>query len=98
MRASMATNGLDASVWSNDIEGAKAIASRMECGTTWINRHAAIEPNAPMGASSVQVSESNLARKGWPSTPRSRCLPADRVNGCRNPHVRYGIMLRADVR
>jgi len=42
-------NGLDASVWSNDIAAAKAIAARMESGTTWINKHAAIQPNAPMG-------------------------------------------------
>ncbi len=42
-------NGLGASVWSSDMATAKAVAARLECGTTWINKHAAIQPNAPMG-------------------------------------------------
>jgi acyl-CoA reductase-like NAD-dependent aldehyde dehydrogenase len=42
-------NGLGGSVWSADIEHAKRIARRMECGSVWINRHGAIQPNAPFG-------------------------------------------------
>ncbi|WP_170335530.1 aldehyde dehydrogenase family protein [Ruegeria arenilitoris] len=42
-------NGLGGSVWSSDIEAAKAVASRMECGSVWINKHGAIQPNAPFG-------------------------------------------------
>ncbi|APX18020.1 aldehyde dehydrogenase (plasmid) [Phaeobacter inhibens] len=42
-------NGLGGSVWSSDIEAAKSIASRMECGSVWINKHGAIQPNAPFG-------------------------------------------------
>lgn len=42
-------NGLGGSVWSNDIARAKEIAGRMECGSVWINRHGAIQPNAPFG-------------------------------------------------
>ncbi|MFB9950521.1 aldehyde dehydrogenase family protein [Rhizobium puerariae] len=41
--------GLGGSVWSSDIEKAKAVASRLECGSVWINRHGAIQPNAPFG-------------------------------------------------
>ncbi len=41
--------GLGGSVWSSDIEKAKAIAGRLECGSVWINRHGAIQPNAPFG-------------------------------------------------
>ena len=42
-------NGLGGSVWSSDIARAKEIASRMQCGSVWINKHGAIQPNAPFG-------------------------------------------------
>jgi acyl-CoA reductase-like NAD-dependent aldehyde dehydrogenase len=42
-------NGLGGSVWSSDIEAAKAVAKRLECGSVWINKHGAIQPNAPFG-------------------------------------------------
>lgn len=41
--------GLGGSVWSQDIEKAQKIASRLECGTVWINNHAMIQPDAPFG-------------------------------------------------
>lgn len=42
-------NGLGGSVWSSDIEAAKKVASLMACGSVWINKHGAIQPNAPFG-------------------------------------------------
>jgi acyl-CoA reductase-like NAD-dependent aldehyde dehydrogenase len=42
-------NGLGGSVWSSDIDAAKAVARRLECGSVWINKHGAIQPNAPFG-------------------------------------------------
>jgi acyl-CoA reductase-like NAD-dependent aldehyde dehydrogenase len=41
--------GLGGSVWSKNIEKAEAVAAQMECGTVWINKHGAIQPNAPFG-------------------------------------------------
>jgi acyl-CoA reductase-like NAD-dependent aldehyde dehydrogenase len=41
--------GLGGSVWSSDIDKAKSVAKRLECGSVWINRHGAIQPNAPFG-------------------------------------------------
>jgi acyl-CoA reductase-like NAD-dependent aldehyde dehydrogenase len=41
--------GLGGSVWSSDIKKAQEIAARLECGTVWINKHGAIQPNAPFG-------------------------------------------------
>ena len=41
--------GLGGSVWSKDIKKAEAVAAQMECGTVWINKHGAIQPNAPFG-------------------------------------------------
>jgi acyl-CoA reductase-like NAD-dependent aldehyde dehydrogenase len=42
-------NGLGGSVWGRDINAARSIASRLECGSVWINKHGAIQPNAPFG-------------------------------------------------
>lgn len=42
-------NGLGGSVWSKDIARAKDIARQMQCGSVWINKHGAIQPNAPFG-------------------------------------------------
>ncbi len=48
-RANDSNNGLGGSVWSRDIARATALASRLECGTAWVNGHAMIQPNMPFG-------------------------------------------------
>lgn len=48
-RANSNPNGLGGSVWSQDLERARDIAARLECGTAWINHHAVVQPNAPFG-------------------------------------------------
>jgi len=41
--------GLGASVWSSDVENARAVASRIQAGTVWINQHGTIHPMVPFG-------------------------------------------------
>lgn len=41
--------GLGASVWSTNIEAARAVAQRLEAGTVWINQHGTIHPMVPFG-------------------------------------------------
>jgi acyl-CoA reductase-like NAD-dependent aldehyde dehydrogenase len=48
-RANHNPNGLGGSVWSKNIGKAKEIALELECGSVWINKHGAIQPNAPFG-------------------------------------------------
>jgi len=48
-RANASENGLGGSVWSADTEQAHRVASRLECGTAWINGHAELLPYAPFG-------------------------------------------------
>jgi acyl-CoA reductase-like NAD-dependent aldehyde dehydrogenase len=48
-RANSLEVGLGGSAWSSDVEKAKAVASRLECGTAWVNNHGAIKPFAPFG-------------------------------------------------
>lgn len=48
-RANSSENGLGGSVWSSDPDKAWALASRLECGTAWINKHGDIRPDVPFG-------------------------------------------------
>jgi acyl-CoA reductase-like NAD-dependent aldehyde dehydrogenase len=48
-RANRNPFGLGGSVWSSDPEKAKQYALKLECGSVWINKHGAIQPNAPFG-------------------------------------------------
>jgi acyl-CoA reductase-like NAD-dependent aldehyde dehydrogenase len=48
--------GLGASVWSPDIEKARAVAARLEAGSVWINHHGVIHPMVPFGG---------VKKSGW---------------------------------
>jgi acyl-CoA reductase-like NAD-dependent aldehyde dehydrogenase len=48
-RANDSPMGLGGSVWSADPAAARKIASKLECGSAWVNKHGAIQPNAPFG-------------------------------------------------
>lgn len=48
-RANASENGLGGSVWSSDVDAARSVAARLECGSVWINNHGAVKPNAPFG-------------------------------------------------
>jgi len=46
-RANASEFGLGGSVWSSNVERAQAVAAQLECGSSWINQHAAFAPNIP---------------------------------------------------
>ena len=48
-RANSLDVGLGGSVWGNDPQEAARYASRLECGTAWVNQHGALHPLAPFG-------------------------------------------------
>ncbi len=48
-RANASESGLGGSVWSANVETARAVAARLECGSAWVNAHGAIRPDAPFG-------------------------------------------------
>lgn len=48
-RANSSPFGLGGSIWSADPERARHYALQLECGSVWINKHGAIQPNAPFG-------------------------------------------------
>jgi acyl-CoA reductase-like NAD-dependent aldehyde dehydrogenase len=48
-RANSLDVGLGGSVWGNDAKEAAQYASRLECGTAWVNQHGTLHPMAPFG-------------------------------------------------
>jgi acyl-CoA reductase-like NAD-dependent aldehyde dehydrogenase len=48
-RANRTHYGLSGSVWSSNAERGLEVASRLECGTAWVNQHLALVPFAPFG-------------------------------------------------
>ena len=48
-RANSLDVGLGGSVWGNDPHEAARYASRLECGTAWVNQHGSLHPLAPFG-------------------------------------------------
>lgn len=48
-RANASEYGLGATVWSKNIDRAVEVASRLETGTVWINKHLDLPPSVPYG-------------------------------------------------
>jgi acyl-CoA reductase-like NAD-dependent aldehyde dehydrogenase len=48
-RANSLEVGLGGSVWGDDAQQAAQLATRLECGTAWVNQHGALHPMAPFG-------------------------------------------------
>ena len=61
-RANSTEFGLGGSVWGSDIERAQKVADRLECGTAWINTHAAPSPRSPF----TGVKDSGLGVENGP--------------------------------
>ena len=48
-RANASEQGLGASVWSDDVDAAVAVAKLVQAGTVWINQHGTLNPDVPFG-------------------------------------------------
>ncbi len=48
-RANATMFGLSGSVWSGDVERGAEVASKLECGTAWVNTHLQLGPAQPFG-------------------------------------------------
>lgn len=48
-RANSTHFGLSGSVWGTDEDRAAEVASRLECGTVWVNTHLSLAPHQPFG-------------------------------------------------
>lgn len=65
IRRANATNyGLGGSVWSSNTERAHKVASRMEAGTVWINKHLDMAPHIPFGGAKQSGIGTEFAEEG----------------------------------
>jgi len=63
-RANATTYGLGASVWSSDINRAHEVATRLESGTVWINKHLDMAPHIPFGGAKQSGIGTEFAEEG----------------------------------
>ncbi|MDH5538531.1 MAG: aldehyde dehydrogenase family protein [Rhizobacter sp.] len=63
-RANASPYGLGGSVWSADTDRALSVASQLECGTAWINKHCELLPNVPLGGAKCSGMGLELAEEG----------------------------------
>jgi acyl-CoA reductase-like NAD-dependent aldehyde dehydrogenase len=59
-QANATSYGLCGSVWTSDIARGTELASRLECGTAWVNSHTEVAPHVPFGG----VKDSGVGRSG----------------------------------
>ncbi|KAI0397627.1 aldehyde dehydrogenase [Xylariaceae sp. FL0594] len=83
-RANATKMGLGGSVWSADEARARRLAEQLEAGTIWVNTHAALAPNIPMGGhkeSGMGVEWGELSVQGWcnPQTYNVQHLPRSKA-------------------
>jgi acyl-CoA reductase-like NAD-dependent aldehyde dehydrogenase len=65
IRRANATNyGLGASVWSSDTARAHKVASQIEAGTVWINKHLDMAPHIPFGGAKHSGIGTEFAEEG----------------------------------
>ena len=48
-RANATHYGLGGSIWTNDVSQGMELAASLECGTGWVNQHAALDGSVPFG-------------------------------------------------
>ena len=66
--------GLGGSVWTNDPDKAKEIASRLQCGSVWINKHGAVQPNAPFGGTKSSGLGVEFGEEGLLANTSIQCI------------------------
>jgi acyl-CoA reductase-like NAD-dependent aldehyde dehydrogenase len=56
--------GLCGSIWTSDIETGAGLASRLDCGTSWVNGHAEVAPHVPFGGTKLSGIGRNCGTPG----------------------------------
>jgi acyl-CoA reductase-like NAD-dependent aldehyde dehydrogenase len=63
-RANASIYGLGGSIWAKDSERAWDLATEMESGSVWVNKHADIQPHLPFGGAKFSGIGSELGEEG----------------------------------
>ena len=63
-RVNRCPEGLGGSVWGTDVTEAIRLATRMEAGTVWVNKHSDLDPAIPFGGAKQSGFGTELGREG----------------------------------
>lgn len=63
-RANASPYGLGGSIWSSDPQKAYELATKLESGTVWVNKHADLAPNIPFGGARFSGLGTELGEEG----------------------------------
>lgn len=63
-RANASPYGLGGSIWSSDPQKAYDLATKLESGTVWVNKHADLAPNIPFGGARFSGLGTELGDEG----------------------------------
>lgn len=83
--------GLAGAVWSSDIERAKGIAERMECGTVWINDHHLLSPKYPFGGYKQSGIGRELGAYGYNEFRQVKHIHVDQ-GGTKQSHMHFSAL------
>ncbi len=73
-RANNSEYGLGATVWSNSNERAYAVASRIESGTVWINKHLDLPPDIPFAGAKQSGLGIEMGQQGLEEFTQQRVI------------------------
>ena len=73
-RANDTEFGLGGSVWSKNLERAFAVASQINSGTVWINRHLNLQPDIPFRGDKQSGIGTELGRAGLEEYTQPRII------------------------
>jgi acyl-CoA reductase-like NAD-dependent aldehyde dehydrogenase len=71
--------GLSASVWGSDLDRASQVATRLQAGSVWINRHAGVEAEIPFGGLKQSGIGRESGREGLLSFTETRTIERPRA-------------------
>jgi len=73
-RANDSPYGLGATVWSADVERAYQVASRIEAGTVWVNKHMDLSPEIPFAGAKQSGHGTEMGQEGLEEFTQSRVV------------------------
>jgi acyl-CoA reductase-like NAD-dependent aldehyde dehydrogenase len=80
-RANASDYGLGGTVWGTDLDQAYAVASQLETGTVWINKHLELPPDIPFGGLKQSGLGFEMGQRGLEEFTQSRVINMSKAQG-----------------
>jgi len=80
-RANASDYGLGGTVWGTDLDQAYAVASQLEAGTVWINKHLDLPADIPFGGLKQSGLGFEMGREGLEEFTQARVVNMSKAPG-----------------